>query len=41
MTLVELLAFVADRISYEQDAVATEAYLATARRRPSVRRHCG
>lgn len=39
MTLVELLAFVADRISYEQDAVATEAYLSTSRRRPSVRRH--
>jgi hypothetical protein len=39
VTLVELLAFVADRLSYEQDAVATEAYLGTARRRVSVRRH--
>jgi Baseplate J-like protein len=39
VTLVELLAFAADRLSYHQDAVATEAYLGTARRRPSVRRH--
>ncbi len=39
MTLVDLLAFVGDRLSYEQDAVATEAYLGTARRRVSVRRH--
>lgn len=39
VTLVELLAFAADRLSYEQDAVATEAYLGTARRRVSVRRH--
>lgn len=39
VTLVELLAFVADRLSYEQDAVATEAYLGTARSRVSVRRH--
>lgn len=39
MTLVELLAFVADRLSYEQDAVATESYLGTARQRSSVRRH--
>ncbi|MET8271505.1 putative baseplate assembly protein [Streptomyces sp. NPDC079189] len=38
-TLVELLAHTADRISYQQDAVATEAYLDTARRRVSVRRH--
>ncbi|NLU71900.1 putative baseplate assembly protein [Streptomyces sp. HNM0575] len=38
-TLVELLAHTADRIGYEQDAVATEAYLDTARRRVSVRRH--
>jgi hypothetical protein len=37
--LVELLAYVADRLSYYQDAVATEAYLSTARRRISVRRH--
>ena len=39
VTLVELIAFVADRLSYHQDAVATEAYLGTARRRSSVRRH--
>lgn len=39
IALVELLAYVADRLSYEQDAVATEAYLGTARRRVSVRRH--
>jgi hypothetical protein len=37
--LVELLAYVADRLSYYQDAVATEAYLGTARKRISVRRH--
>lgn len=37
--LVELLAYVADQLSYYQDAVATEAYLSTARRRVSVRRH--
>ncbi len=39
MALVELLAYVGDSLSYRQDAVATEAYLATARRRVSVRRH--
>ncbi|MCD9145038.1 putative baseplate assembly protein [Streptomyces albireticuli] len=39
VTLVELLAHTADQISYQQDAVATEAYLDTARRRVSVRRH--
>lgn len=39
ITLVELLAYVGDHLSYFQDAVATEAYLATARRRVSVRRH--
>jgi Baseplate J-like protein len=39
MVLVELLAYVGDQLSYFQDAVATEAYLATARRRVSVRRH--
>ncbi|MEV4969421.1 putative baseplate assembly protein [Streptomyces scopuliridis] len=38
-TLVELMAHTADLISYQQDAVATEAYLDTARRRVSVRRH--
>jgi hypothetical protein len=39
ITLVEILAYVADHLSYYQDAVATEAYLDTARRRISVRRH--
>ena len=39
IALVELLAYVGDRLSYQQDAIATEAYLATARRRTSVRRH--
>src|SRR5439155_11492421 len=39
VTLVELMAFVGDYLSYQQDATATEAYLGTARRRISVRRH--
>ncbi|MBI2207274.1 MAG: putative baseplate assembly protein [Candidatus Rokubacteria bacterium] len=39
IALVELLAYVADHLSYQQDAIATEAYLDTARRRVSVRRH--
>lgn len=39
ITLIELFAYVADYLSYYQDAVATEAYLDTARRRISVRRH--
>lgn len=39
VALVELLAYEADRLSYFQDAVATEAYLGTARRRISLRRH--
>ena len=39
MTLVELLAYAADNLSYRQDAIANEAYLGTARRRVSVRRH--
>ena len=39
LTLVELLAYAADHLSYYQDAVATEAYLGTARKRVSVRRH--
>lgn len=37
--LVELMAYVGDYLSYTQDAVATEAYLGTARQRISVRRH--
>ena len=39
IALVELLAYEGDRLSYHQDAVATEAYLHTARLRTSVRRH--
>jgi hypothetical protein len=39
VALVEILAYVADHLSYYQDAVATEAYLSTARQRISVRRH--
>jgi hypothetical protein len=39
IALVELLAYVGDYLSYQQDAVATESYLGTARRRTSVRRH--
>jgi hypothetical protein len=39
ITLVEILAYVGDYLSYYQDAVATEAYLGTARLRKSVRRH--
>src|SRR5438874_11382626 len=39
ITLVELLAYVGDYLSYYQDAIATEAYLGTARQRISVRRH--
>ena len=39
VALVETLAYVGDYLSYQQDAVATEAYLGTARRRVSVRRH--
>lgn len=39
VAIVEVLAYAADYLSYYQDAVATEAYLDTARRRSSVRRH--
>lgn len=39
VAMVELMAYVGDYLSYYQDAVATEAYLGTARRRASVRRH--
>ncbi|MGF6227947.1 hypothetical protein QFZ27_001902 [Inquilinus ginsengisoli] len=39
VALVEVLAYVGDQLSYAQDAVTTEAYLGTARRRVSVRRH--
>lgn len=37
--VVEALALTADHLSYWQDAVATEAYLGTARERVSLRRH--
>jgi hypothetical protein len=39
VTLAEAIAFRADELAYFQDAVATEAYLGTARQRVSVRRH--
>jgi predicted phage baseplate assembly protein len=39
VTLVELLAYAGDYLSYQQDAAATEAYLGTARQRISIRRH--
>ncbi|MET0463431.1 MAG: putative baseplate assembly protein [Chitinophagaceae bacterium] len=39
IVLVELLAYTADYLSYRQDAIATEAYMGTARRRSSIRRH--
>jgi hypothetical protein len=39
VALIEILAYVGDHLSYYQDAVSTEAYLATARQRISVRRH--
>lgn len=39
VTLVEMLAYAADELSYRQDAIATEAYLGTARSRVSLRRH--
>jgi hypothetical protein len=37
--MVEVLAYVADHLSYQQDVIATESYLSTARRRISARRH--
>src|ERR1039458_5478099 len=39
VALVEELAYLGDSLSYYQDAVATEAYLTTARRRISDTRH--
>lgn len=39
VALAEVLAYTGDYLSYYQDAVATEAYLDTARQRISVRRH--
>jgi len=39
IALAELISFVGDRLSYQQDAIATEAYIETARSRISLRRH--
>jgi Baseplate J-like protein len=39
IVLAELIAAVGDHLSYQQDAVSTEAYLLTARSRISLRRH--
>ena len=39
IALLESMAYAADHISYQQDAVGTEAYLRTARSRISARRH--
>jgi Baseplate J-like protein len=39
VALVEAVAYLGDQLSYYQDAVATEAYLGTARQRISLRRH--
>ncbi len=39
VALAEVIAYAGDYLSYQQDAVATEAYLETARSRISLRRH--
>jgi hypothetical protein len=39
IAITEVLAYAADHLSYQQDAVSTEAYLGTARSRISLRRH--
>ena len=39
IAMAEALAYAADRVSYLQDAINTEAYLGTARSRISLRRH--
>src|SRR5262245_9411737 len=39
IALLELLAYEGDHLSYFQDAVANEAYLDTARQRPSAKKH--
>jgi hypothetical protein len=39
VAVAELIAYAGDYLSYQQDAVATEAYLETARSRVSLRRH--
>ena len=39
VALAEVIAYAGDYLSYQQDAVATEAYIETARSRISLRRH--
>lgn len=39
VAIIEALAYAADHLSYQQDAVSTEAYIGTARSRISLRRH--
>ena len=39
VALAEIIAYAGDQLSYRQDAIATEAYLETARSRVSLRRH--
>lgn len=39
VAMIETLAYAADHLSYQQDAVSTEAYIGTARSRISLRRH--
>jgi hypothetical protein len=39
VALAELISYVGDQLSYRQDAIATEAYIETARSRISLRRH--
>jgi hypothetical protein len=39
VALAELIAYAGDQLSYRQEAIATEAYLETARSRVSLRRH--
>jgi hypothetical protein len=39
VAIVEVLAYVADQLSYRHDVIDTEAYIGTARLRTSIRRH--
>src|SRR5215213_1717580 len=39
IVLIELLCYLGDHLSYSQDAKSTEAYLSTARKRISIKRH--
>ena len=39
VALAELIAYVGDQLSYQQDAVATEAYITAARSRNSLHGH--